>query len=62
MEEIKNALNQLEQAVLKLETVVHHSKKTQVQTKEQVVELKTVVRTAYERLDKALTSFHQESE
>lgn len=62
MEEIKNALNHLEQAVLKLETVVHQTKKTQIKTAEQVAELKGVIRTAYDRLDNALTSFRQGGE
>ncbi len=62
MEDIKNALANLETAVLKLETAVHQSKKTQTQTIEKVGELKDVVRTTYERLDKALTSFRQEGE
>lgn len=62
MEEIKSALNNLEQAVLKLETAVHQSKKTQIQTAEQVAELKGVVRTAYDRLDSALISFRQGGE
>lgn len=62
MEEIKNALNRLEQAVLKLETGVHQSKKSQTQSVERVIELKGVIKTAYDRLDKALSAFHQGGE
>ncbi len=60
MEEIKEALKSLEQAVLKLETAVHVAKKEHVHAVEEVRELKSVIKTAYHRLDKALSAFKGE--
>ena len=60
MEQIKNALKTLEQAVLKLETAVKSSQKKTALAEEQVVDLKQVIANTYGRLDKALTRFKQE--
>lgn len=57
MEQIKSAITQLEQAVLKLETVVHLSKKEHTQSIEKISELKQVLRRTYDRLDKALDTY-----
>lgn len=55
MEEVKNAMTRLEEAVITLETAVHTVKKTHTQTTERSNELKDVVKTAYERVDKILS-------
>lgn len=57
MEQIKSAITQLEQAVLKLETAVHLSKKEHTQSMEKISELKQVLRRTYDRLDKALDTY-----
>lgn len=62
MEQMKNALKALESAVLRLESVVHVSKKELGQAKEQIEELKGVVKTAYDRLDRALDAYKKGSE
>lgn len=62
MEQMKNALNALEAAVIRLESAVHHSKKERVQAAEQVQELKGVIKTAYERLDKAVATYKKGGE
>jgi outer membrane protein TolC len=59
MEQIKNALTGLEQAVLKLESAVHNSKKEQGKSQEQIVQLKAVIRRTHDRLDKALIDYHK---
>lgn len=56
MEEVKNAITRLEEAVVALETAVHTVKKTHTQATERSSELKTVVKTAYERVDKILSA------
>lgn len=61
MEQMKNAINALEAAVLRLETAVHASKKERVSAKEQIDELKTVLKITYERLDKALVDYKKGS-
>lgn len=57
MEQMKNALSALEAAVIRLESAVHHSNKNRVRAAEQVRELKSVIKTAYERLDKAVAVY-----
>ena len=57
MEQIKNALTQLEQAVLKLENVVHIPKKERGQANEKIIELKLAIQRTYDRLDKALDNY-----
>lgn len=60
MEEIKKAINSLEQAVVSLETALLQSKKDKDQALSKVNELKNVIRTTYTRLDTALTAYHQD--
>lgn len=62
MEEIKNAITNLEEAILQLETAVYRVKKAYVQSAEHTAELKEVVRTAYVQIDKMLTEFKQGEE
>lgn len=62
MEQVKNALKTLEDAVVRLEQAVHAHKKNTVQANERIVELKGVIKTAYARLDKALLSFKKGDE
>jgi len=59
MEQIKEAVKALEQAVLHLETAVHSSKKAHTRSAEEIMTLKTAIRTAHDRMDKALTKFKQ---
>lgn len=61
MERMKNAINALETAVLRLETAVHASKKERLGAKEKIDELKTVIKTTYDRLDKALADYKKGS-
>lgn len=61
MEQMKNAINALEAAVLRLETAVHAAKKERLGAKEQIDELKTVLKITYERLDKALADYKKGS-
>ncbi len=56
MEEVKNAITRLEEAVVSLETAVHNVKKTHMQANERSTELKKVVKTVYERVDKILNT------
>lgn len=62
MEQIKTALTSLEQAVLRLESAVHTSKKNQTQASERIVELKQVLKTVHDRLDKAIATYRQGGE
>ncbi len=62
MEQIKTALTSLEQAVLRLESAVHTSKKNQAQANDRIVELKQALKTVHDRLDKAITSYHKGGE
>ena len=62
MEQTKSALTSLEQAILKLETAVYSSKKTQAQLEEQVLELKHVLKTTYDRLTTAIETYRKEVE
>ncbi len=54
MEEVRNAITRLEEAVVSLETAVHRIKKIHTQATERSDELKKVVRTTYDRVDKML--------
>lgn len=62
MEQMKNVLNALETAVLRLESAIHASKKQRMQAKEQIDELKLVIKTAYDRLDRALENYKKGDE
>ncbi len=61
MEEVKNAMTRLEEAVVSLETAVHDVKKAYAHTTDKSNELKTVVKTAYERVDKILGALKGEN-
>ncbi len=60
MEEIKKAINGLEQALISLETALLQNKKDKELASAKVDELKKVIHTTYTRLDTALTAYHQE--
>jgi len=62
MEQTKAALTALEQSILKLETAIYASKKTQVQLSEQVSELKEIIRKTYDRLDKVIENYDEGGE
>lgn len=62
MEQTKTALTSLEQAILKLETAVYSSKKTQAQLEEQILELKQALKTTYDRLTAAIETYRKETE
>ena len=59
MEELKNAVKNLEDAVLDLEVTVHTVKKNY---KNKTETLKEVVKTAYDRIDKMILSLKQGDE
>ena len=59
MEQIKEAIKALEQSVLHLETAVHTSKKVHTRSAEEIMTLKNAIRTAHDRMEKALTKFKQ---
>ncbi|MBR5130500.1 MAG: hypothetical protein IKV03_04680 [Alphaproteobacteria bacterium] len=62
MEKLKSALNILEGSVIKLEEAIHQAKKKQVNASEQIVELKNVIKTTYDRLDKAVSDYKKGGE
>ena len=62
MEQVKTALVSLEQAILKLESAIYTSKKTQAQLSEQVSELKQVVKITHDRIDNVLSTCEKETE
>ena len=62
MEQMKNALNALEKAVLRLEEAIHAAKKERAVAQEQVQELKSALKITYDRLDNALTAYKKGTE
>ena len=62
MEQIKQAITNLEQSVLRLESAVHASKKNTSRTAEEVAMLKTVIRQTHDRINKALNRYQQTEE
>lgn len=62
MEQLKSALNVLEGAVIRLENAAHQAKKKQISAAEQVAQLKSVIKIAYERLDKAVADYKKGGE
>jgi len=62
MEQTKAALTSLEQAVLKLESAVYASKKTQSQLAEQVADLKQLVRATHDRLNTVIDTYRKGGE
>lgn len=59
MEQIKQAIKNLEQSVLKLENAVHTSKKNAGHTAEEIATLKNVIRQTHARIDKALVRLNE---
>ncbi len=57
MEQIKSAITQLEQSVLKLENAIHKVKEGRTQAEEKILQLKQAIRHTYDRLDKALDAY-----
>ena len=62
MEQIKQAITNLEQSVLRLETAVHAAKKNNSRAAEEIATLKTVIRQTHDRIDRALTRYQQQEE
>ncbi len=62
MEEIKNAVSHLEEAVLELENAVYAVKKNYNRSSERADVLKKAVKTAYDKIDDMLTTFKRGEE
>ena len=62
MEQIKQAITNLEQSVLRLESAVHTAKKNNSRTTEEIATLKTVIRQTHDRIEKALTRYQKKEE
>ncbi len=62
MEQIKQAITNLEQSVLRLEAAVHASKKDKGRAGEEISTLKTVIRQTHDRLNKALARLQNKEE
>ena len=62
MEQIKQAITNLEQSVLRLETAIHMTKKNTSQTNQEIETLKAVIRQTHDRIDKALIRYQQKEE
>ena len=62
MEQIKQAIKNLEQSVVRLETAVHTTKKNNSHALEEIATLKTIIRQTHDRIDKALSRYHQSEE
>lgn len=62
MNQVKQALKTLEDAVFHLEQAVYMHKKNTVQANNKISELKQVIKKAYSRLDEALTSYKKGDE
>ena len=62
MDKIKNAITSLEQAVLKLDTAGHEQKKERGVANEKIIELRLAIQKTYDRLDKAIATYHKGGE
>ncbi len=62
MEQIKQAIKNLEQSVLRLETAIHTAKKNNTRTTEEITTLKKVIRQTHDRIDKAINRFQANKE
>ena len=62
MEQIKQAIKNLEQSVMRLESAVHATKKNNSRAMEEIATLKTVIRQTHDRIDRALTRFNQQED
>ena len=59
MEQIKQAIKNLEQSVLRLESAVHTTKKNNGRTLEEIATLKNVIRQTHDRIDRAITKLNE---
>ena len=59
MEQLQEALKNLEKAVIHLETVVHTSVKDKENQLQEITQLKQTLKSTYQRLDKALLSYQE---
>ena len=62
MEQIKQAIINLEQSVLRLEAAVHVAKKNNSHATEEIATLKSVIRQTHDRINKALERYHSDEE
>jgi len=62
MEQIKQAITNLEQSVMRLESAVHTTKKNSARALEEIATLKAVIRQTHDRIDRALTRYQQKEE
>ena len=62
MEQIKQAITNLEQSVLRLEAAVHAAKKNNGHAVEEIATLKNIIRQTHDRINKALTRYQQSEE
>ncbi len=62
MEQIKQAITNLEQSIVRLETAVHAAKKNSSRTLEEIATLKSVIRQTHDRIDKALNRYQHKEE
>ncbi len=62
MEQIKQAIKNLEQSVLRLETAVHAAKKKNGRSTEEISTLKAVIRQTHDRIDRAINRFQKRGE
>ncbi len=61
MEQVKQAIKNLEQSVIHLEAAVHASKKNTIRATEEVATLKNVIRQTHNRIDHALQKYHEKA-
>ena len=59
MEQIKQAIKNLEQSVLRLEAAVHTTKKNNSRTLEEISTLKNVIRQTHDRIDRAIKRLNE---
>ena len=62
MEQIKQAITNLEQSVMRLETAVHTTKKNSSRAFEEISTLKAVILQTHDSIDKALSRYQQKEE
>jgi len=62
MEQIKQAIKNLEQSVLRLESAVHATKKNNGRASEEIATLKNVIRQTHDRIDRALTRLNNQED
>ena len=62
MEQIRQAITNLEQSVLRLETAIHTAKKNNSHATEEIATLKSVIRQTHDRINKALERYQSKEE